>query len=79
MKTLSTIKCKVRGRNINKDEIILTLVNLLTSINDAVEISGCKFDVMNEIIDIPSRFHYSREPTGWRSLKLDIRWLDRRE
>ena len=50
---------------INKDEIILTLVNLLTSINEAAEISN--------------GFHYERELTGWRNLKLDIRWLDRRE
>ena len=64
---------------INKDEIILTLVNLLTSINEAAEISNCIFNVTNETIDIPNGFRYERELTGWRNLKLDIRWLDGRE
>ena len=64
---------------IDKKEVISILNTLQDSVTEASQVSDCKFDLVFETVDIPTKFHSKKEPSGWKNIKLEIRWYNQQK
>jgi len=61
---------------VDKSKVILVLDELSASIKEAIEIFNFDYDLTNDIEKVDTGKPWLEVvPTGWKKLKLEIRWL----
>ena len=61
---------------IDKSKVIPVLDELSASIKEAIEILDFDYDLENDIEEVYlGKLWVELRPTGWKKLKLEIRWL----
>jgi len=60
----------------NKEKVVLLLDELSVSIKEAIEVFDFDYNLTNDIEEVNlGKLWGELRPTGWKKLKLEIRWL----